>query len=552
MPTKDQFKSAAKLAVKNIINYGDTDIFPYPFERFVLSDNMDDIVEVLEDYNNNYSDYMVRYSPFNVSALSPINYFGFRWATQLDYIWNAYFLACVLILEKQIEFARIAISEECIFSYRLAPDKESGTLFDKNINFRAFMQKSNDLSKSHNFVVICDISEFYPRLGHHRLENALRQIDGSSDYPNKIMNFLANFSRTNSFGLPIGGPAARILSELTINQIDRLLMTKGIRFTRFADDFHIFCNTREDAYKALIFLSEKLSVNQGLMLQKSKTRIMSSAEFQSTQISMETDQTATDDQKNGEASSTSAPELSVQRDKLISFSLRFDPYSPTADDDYEKLKEEVRKYDILELLKEELGKARVHTALTRKLIRAIQYLDDGVRDQAVLSVLDNSEVLYPLYSSILMMIDQVADKLSSETRTAVKVEIMNLIQSDSHVFKVDTHICYAIRVLSHFNEPEVVSLLQQIYEREKSPIIRRDIILILAKWGEWYWLSDIKNVFRQLTNQEKAAFIVSSYMLKDEGKHWREHIKVELSPYQKVILKWAGSKFCQKDWKISL
>jgi hypothetical protein len=196
----------------------------------------------------------------------------------------------------------------------------------------------------------------------------------------------------------------------------------------------------------LIFLSEKLSVNQGLMLQKSKTRIMSSSEFQSTIPSVEAEPTLPDETESIQDSPTQ--ELSAQRQKLISFSLRFDPYSPTAAEDYYKLKEEIKKYDILELIEEELGKTRVHTALTKKLVRSIQYLEDSVLEQAVLSVLDNSEVLYPLYASILMMIDQVVDKLSDIARAAVKTELIRLIESESHVFKVDIHVCYAIRVLS--------------------------------------------------------------------------------------------------------
>jgi hypothetical protein len=80
------------------------------------------------------------------------------------------------------------------------------------------------------------------------------------------MKFLNHFSNANSFGLPIGGPAARILSELTINQIDRLLLSTGVKFTRFADDYHIFAASRDDAYRHLNFLSEKLYTNQGLSL----------------------------------------------------------------------------------------------------------------------------------------------------------------------------------------------------------------------------------------------------------------------------------------------
>ena len=277
LPTKADFENAAKLAIKNVVEHGDTDIFPFPFERFVLQDQEIEILTLLHEYNDNFDEYLARYAPLNVNALSPVSYFGFRWATQIDFIWNVYLLACVLTIRKGIEAARIPPDRNCVFSYRLAPEKESGSLFNRAIGFRAFMESSLQMSKEYEYVVLSDISEFYPRLGHHRLENALRQVDPSSDYPKKIMSFLSNFSRTNSFGLPIGGPAARILSELTINQVDRLLLGRGIPFTRFADDYHLFAGTREDAYRHLIFLSEKLSLNQGLTLQKSKTRIMSSA-----------------------------------------------------------------------------------------------------------------------------------------------------------------------------------------------------------------------------------------------------------------------------------
>ena len=131
-------------------------------------------------------------------------------------------------------------------------------------------------------MVVSDISEFYPRLGHHRLDATLLQLNLGNDIASRIKKFLKQFSGTRSFGLPIGGPAARILSELVLTQIDLLLVGHGVEFVRFADDYHLFANSHEDAYAALIFLSEKLFDNQGLSLQKSKTRILPAAEFLST------------------------------------------------------------------------------------------------------------------------------------------------------------------------------------------------------------------------------------------------------------------------------
>ncbi len=100
-------------------------------------------------------------------------------------------------------------------------------------------------------------------MNHHRLENALEQVRVAKAIPGRIMKFLSNFTNTYSFGVPVGGPAARILSEIALNQIDRLLRSESIRFCRFADDQHRFCDSYEDAFRSLVFLSERLLQNQG-------------------------------------------------------------------------------------------------------------------------------------------------------------------------------------------------------------------------------------------------------------------------------------------------
>ena len=266
-------------AIANVVRHGDTDIFPFPIENHLFFDEPAETVALLQDIHNNFDDRLSKYPPANEGALAPVNYSGFRWATQIDPLWNLYFLALVLSIADDIEAARIPPHANCVFSYRYKWNETTADLFADKYHWHHFMECSLQHAKTHKFVVACDISEFYLRLGHHRLESALLQTSAKGDAHKRIMAFLSNFSNTNSFGLPIGGPAARILSELVLNQIDRLLRSTGITFCRFADDFHMFCDTTEDAYANLIFLSEKLLKNQGLQLQKSKTRIMSSAEF---------------------------------------------------------------------------------------------------------------------------------------------------------------------------------------------------------------------------------------------------------------------------------
>lgn len=47
MVNKAQFKSAATMAVQNVIKHGDTDIFPFPFENYAFFDKQGDIVDLV-------------------------------------------------------------------------------------------------------------------------------------------------------------------------------------------------------------------------------------------------------------------------------------------------------------------------------------------------------------------------------------------------------------------------------------------------------------------------------------------------------------------------
>jgi hypothetical protein len=263
------------------------------------------------------------------------------------------------------------------------------------------MERSLELCNDHKYIVSCDISEFYPRLNHHRLDNSLKHIQCAGDQPSKIMAILSNFSGTYSFGLPVGGPAARLLSELVLNQIDRLLRAQGIPFCRFADDYHLFADSYESAFSALVFLSERLHQNQGLHLQKAKTRIMSASEF------IATSPLGTEDAVKEPADGETAVDASARA--IFRLSIRFDPYSPTAEQDYERIREEIKKVDLIGLLRSELSKSRIHISLSRKIVSAIRFVDPAQRDEAVLSLVENDRLLFPIYYNVMMTASSVYD-----------------------------------------------------------------------------------------------------------------------------------------------
>lgn len=129
-------------AIANIIKHGDTDIFPYPIENLIFYDKKQETIDLLLELNKDFANNLASYPPSNNSALAPVGYTGFRWATRIDPIWNAYFLGLVISIADKIEEARIAKSDNTVFSYRYDWDSVNSDLFDKNYNWRSFMEHS--------------------------------------------------------------------------------------------------------------------------------------------------------------------------------------------------------------------------------------------------------------------------------------------------------------------------------------------------------------------------------------------------------------------------
>jgi len=89
-------KDFFEIAVQNIVEYGDTDIFPFPIENHILHDRRDEIIKLLQEAYSFFKERFVQYPPFHIRALVPVGPAGFRWATQQDPFWNAFLLASTL------------------------------------------------------------------------------------------------------------------------------------------------------------------------------------------------------------------------------------------------------------------------------------------------------------------------------------------------------------------------------------------------------------------------------------------------------------------------
>jgi RNA-directed DNA polymerase len=65
-------------------------------------------------------------------------------------------------------------------------------------------------------------------------------------------------------GIPQGSPMSPLLSNIMLHELDTHMERKGLRFVRYADDFSIYCKSKQEARKqgndTYLFLKDKLEL----------------------------------------------------------------------------------------------------------------------------------------------------------------------------------------------------------------------------------------------------------------------------------------------------
>tara|TARA_R110002111_G_scaffold110492_2_gene170084 strand:+ start:275 stop:1924 length:1650 start_codon:yes stop_codon:yes gene_type:complete len=540
-----------KRAVNHISVHSDTDIFPNPIEKYLFFDQETKITDILTAMSAKMNKMgtretaaFIRENFHSDSIISPSGFTGFRLATQIDQIWNAYLLGLVLSIGASIESRRISTSKEVVFSYRFDGSHEKN-IFNRDIGWRQFQEKSLEYASntdSYSHVVSCDISDFYARIYHHSLENELLRACGDTAIVKQIIVILTAWSKGASYGLPVGGDAARLLAEAMISPLDSTLLSAGFTYCRFVDDFRIFAKSREEAQAAWVYLSEKLLKTEGLQLQKYKTIIETTQGFKNRVTTMMGPPIG-----SGEAGEESAKEAA-----FLAIHVHYDPYSSTAEEDYETLSKEIQKHDVLGLINSQLNRSRVDQSLFKKLLKAIKFLPVSKQHMLCISLLRSPEPLYPIFNIVLRVVRECMNRFDQQQQEDVHGIIIELLELDSYVLKVPIIRIYALRLLVRDNSHDADRILSESFDASKSPSLRRDIILINAVRRNTAWLKGIKIDYSSLSQWEKTAFSVASYYMDDEGKHWRYSAKNNFTGSTKVLCDWIESKNISDGWEMPL
>ena len=244
MYREKEIVGACNIAINNLIKEGTTDVelFKKPFEikllenKEIRNDIIKDTVKAIQKCN---------FEELKISKIGHVlvpkkNLCDYRKCAWIDIIDEVKYLTLVLLISKDIEVARDNKSNKRVFSYRLKLKGNGGYIFDNQYNYTSFRNRVIEKSKMKNkkIVVECDIANFYDRLNLHRLESVLLSIERIDKDVIKLLNEILFFwSNRDSYGLPVGSNASRILAEATLIEIDNYLISKNIDFCRFVDDY---------------------------------------------------------------------------------------------------------------------------------------------------------------------------------------------------------------------------------------------------------------------------------------------------------------------------
>jgi len=159
--------------------------------------------------------------------------------------------------------------------------KWDGTFSEHSYGFRpgrsahqAVEQAQQYIAEGYRWVVDLDLEKFFDRVNHDKLMAKIASKVGDKRMLKLIRAFLTAGVMEDGLvnpvdeGTPQGGPLSPLLSNIMLDEMDRELEGRGLRFARYADDCNIYVRSPRagERVRASItrFLTErlKLKVNQ--------------------------------------------------------------------------------------------------------------------------------------------------------------------------------------------------------------------------------------------------------------------------------------------------
>jgi hypothetical protein len=281
---------------------------------------------------------------------------GFRVVTQLDPIDALIYAAISYEAAPGVENSRIPRDRRIACSYRVDMDPK-GRLFASESGWPEYHDHSKHLADTglYSHVLIADIADFYNQIYSHRVQSALEIANVTPVRARNVEQFLLSLTAKQSRGVPVGPSASILLAEAVLTDVDNFLLRLGVPFTRFVDDFRIFCLSRRQAVRVYHDLVEYVYTSHRLIFEPGKSRIIPIKNFVDEELL---------DPNEIERSSR------VEKTRALIEQILIESGYPIGEDDLlDQDKDRVVKENLVELFEECVDTTPLHLGLARYLLR---------------------------------------------------------------------------------------------------------------------------------------------------------------------------------------
>ena len=496
-------------AFSAIQHHGYSAMLPAPPEWGVVAANWPAIREAISQID------LDTYAPYKpLTVFSPKNRANVRVLHLLHPQDLVIYTALTLIAKKDIEANRLSTRLKTVFSYRAALTKD-GELYNVRGAYDLFQARLFDLANrpAFRYVAIADIADFYARIYQHRLENVIESVATTQRVRDVarvlVKKLIGSLMGKDSYGIPVGPYASRLLAEALLIDVDAQLKTSGVYFARWVDDFVIFTKSEYEAQSIIFTLGEWLYTRHGLTLQSAKTQILTIASYRDQHLVRHDDRL-------------------TDRDAVAQmFRDAVDGYGDAEEPSEEEIQEMLNAFqgnDVVGILRASMQDTElvdyqaVRYALTK--LPRIPGAPADLKREVLELVIDNAELLYPVAEHIATYVLSFDDLTKAERKSIAK-KLLKPLQSKRrqpppyyamwvlHVFASSTDWNHANEAMKLFND-------------SGSEVIKRACALVIHKSGSRAQAVAVKDCYGSASQMLRLAVLCATHKLgADERRHWK-------------------------------
>ena len=144
---------------------------------------------------------------------------------------------------------------------------------------QAVAQAQQYIADGYDWVVDLDLEKFFDRVNHDKLMGRIAQRVDDPRLRRLIRAFLNAGVMENGLvgpsvdGTPQGGPLSPLLSNVVLDDLDRELERRGLRFVRYADDCNIYVRTERAGHRVMDRVTRFLTTRLKLTVNASKSAV---------------------------------------------------------------------------------------------------------------------------------------------------------------------------------------------------------------------------------------------------------------------------------------